>query len=266
MNDLTLRDRLNNMVQTVEETLDTTELAVTNNFAALTNNALDIIRSNLKKQPLSFQLFDIVKSPSGGSTVFSVPGLSGDEAEKELTGIILDYSTPRAYWKTADPVEGTPPDCFSEDSMISHEGKACAQCPFNDYGSKDGDSNAKACKESVVLYLLRPNNIMPIVVRVPVTSKLRFQRYLTRLVGRMKPLSSVVTKITLEKTTNRTGQPYSLFNFEVVKELEPEEAASAAKFAEQFATLLDTTTSPDTTRNTSTTNTTEINTPNKKAV
>lgn len=266
MNDLTLRDRLNNIVQTVEETPDTTELAVTSNFTALTNNALDIIRSNLKKQPLSFQLFDIVKSPSGGSTVFSVPGLSGDEAEKELTGIILDYSTPRAYWKTADPVEGTPPDCFSEDSIISHEGNACAQCPFNDYGSKDGDSNAKACKESVVLYLLRPNNIMPIVVRVPVTSKLRFQRYLTRLVGRMKPLSSVVTKITLEKTTNRTGQPYSLFNFEVVKELEPEEAASAAKFAEQFATLLDTTTSPDTTHNTNTTNTTEINTPNKKAV
>ena len=263
MNDLTLRDRLNNMVQTVEEAPDTTELAVTSNFTALTNNALDIIRSNLKKQPLSFQLFDIVKSPSGGSTVFSVPGLSGDDAEKELTGIILDYSTPRAYWQTADPVEGTPPDCFSEDSIISHEGKACAQCPFNDFGSKDGDSNAKACKESVVLFLLRPDNIMPIVVRIPVSSKLRFQRYMTRLVGRMKPLSSVVTRITLEKTTNRTGQPYSLFNFEVVKELEPEEAASAAKFAQQFTELLNTTIDPDTT---TTTNSTEINMPNKKAV
>lgn len=266
MENLKLKDRLNTKVQIIEENTNTNELATASNFAALANNSLDIIRSNLKKQPMSFQLFDIVKSPSGGSTVFSVPGLSGDDAEKELTGIILDYSTPRAYWQTSDPVEGTPPDCFSEDSIISHEGKACAQCPFNDFGSKDGDSNAKACKESVVLFLLRPDNIMPIVVRIPVSSKLRFQRYMTRLVGRMKPLSSVVTRITLEKTTNRTGQPYSLFNFEVIKELEPEEAASAAKFAEQFATLLDTTTSPDTTHNTNTTNTTEINTPNKKAV
>lgn len=265
MDNLKLKDRLNSKMQTVEErnvTMDKMDLATKDSYAALTNNALDIIRDNLKKQPLSFQLFDIVKSPSGGSTVFSVPGLSGDEAAKELTGIILDYSTPRAYWDTPDPVEGTPPTCFSEDSIISHEGKACATCPFNDFGSKDGDTNAKACKESVTLFLLRPDNIMPIIVRVPVSSKLRFQRYMTRLVGRMIPLSSVVTRITLEKTTNRTGQPYSLFNFEAVEELTPEAAASARKFAQQFTELLNTTV---TTYTNDTTNTTEINVGNKKA-
>lgn len=239
MDNLKLKERLNTKVQTIDErNEDMNEIATVNSYAALTNNALDIIRDNLKKQPLSFQLFDIVKSPSGGSTVFSVPGLSGDEAAKELTGIILDYSTPRAYWKTSDPVEGTPPDCFSEDSIVSHEGIACATCPFNDYGSKDGDTNAKACKESVTLFLLRPDNIMPIIVRVPVSSKLRFQRYITRLVGRMIPLSSVVTRITLEKTTNRTGQPYSLFNFEAVEELSPDKASAAKVFAKQFAALL----------------------------
>lgn len=235
MDNLKLKNRLNTKVQTIDERkVDMNEIATVNSYAALTNNALDIIRDNLKKQPLSFQLFDIVKSPSGGSTVFSIPGLSGDEAAKELTGIILDYSTPRAYWNTPDPVEGTPPTCFSEDSIVSYEGKACATCTCNDFGSKDGDTNAKACKESVTLFLLRPDNIMPIIVRVPVSSKLRFQRYMTRLVGRMIPLSSVVTKITLEKTTNRTGQPYSLFNFEAVEELAPEAAASARKFAQQF--------------------------------
>lgn len=241
MDNLKLKDRLNAKVQTIDErkeNMDKMDLATANNYAALTNNALDIIRDNLKKQPLSFQLFDIVKSPSGGSTVFSVPGLSGDEAAKELTGIILDYSTPRAYWNTPDPVEGTPPTCYSEDSIISHEGKACATCPFNDFGSKDGDTNAKACKESVTLFLLRPDNIMPIIVRIPVSSKLKFQRYMTRLVGRMIPLSSVVTRITLEKTTNRTGQPYSLFNFEAVEELSPDEAASAKAFSQKFMQLV----------------------------
>lgn len=238
MDNLKLKDRLNDKIEERNMNMDKMDLATTNNYAALTNNALDIIRDNLKKQPLSFQLFDIVKSPSGGSTVFSVPGLSGDEAAKELTGIILDYSTPRAYWKTSDPVEGTPPDCFSEDSIISHEGKACATCLFNDFGSKDGESNAKACKESVTLFLLRPDNIMPIIVRIPVSSKLRFQRYMTRLVGRMIPLSSVVTKITLEKTTNRTGQPYSLFNFEAIEELSPDEAASARAFSQRFMELV----------------------------
>lgn len=237
MDNLKLKDRLNTRVQNIEErkkSMEETALATSNNYIALKNNALDIIKENLKNQPLSFQLFDIIKSPSGGSTVFSIPGISGEESAKELTGIILDYSTPRAYWDTPDPVEGTPPVCFSRDSVISHEGKSCAACPFNDFGSKNGDSNAKACKESVTLFLLRPENIMPIIVRIPVSSKVRFQRYITRLVGRMIPLSSVVTRITLEKTTNKTGQPYSLFNFEAVAELSPEEAENARTFGKRF--------------------------------
>lgn len=237
MDSLKLKDRLNTKVQDVEErtaNMNEAVLVPTNNYIALKSNALEIIKENLKNQPLSFQLFDIVKSPSGGSTVFSVPGISGDEPAKELTGIILDYATPRAYWDTPDPVEGTPPVCHSADSIISHDGKPCSQCPFNDYGSKDGDSNAKACKESVTLFLLRPENIMPIIVRIPVSSKIRFQRYMTRLIGKMIPLSSVVTRITLEKATNKTGQPYSLFNFEAVAELSPEEAESAKVFGRKF--------------------------------
>jgi len=119
----------------------TTALAVTSapiesNYVALTNNALDIINENLKNQPLSHALFDVVKPPSGGTVAFTVPGLSGDEIEKELTGIILDYSTPRAYWQTPDPIEGTPPVCYSRDSIISFDGKPCSHCAYNDFGSK----------------------------------------------------------------------------------------------------------------------------------
>jgi hypothetical protein len=113
-------------------------------YIALTSNALDLIRANLKHQPLTLDLFDVVKSPSGGSTVFEVPGLAGNEAAMELTGIVLDYTTPRAYWDTPDPVEGTPPVCMSPDSIISHDGQPCARCPYNDFGSKDGESNAKS--------------------------------------------------------------------------------------------------------------------------
>ena len=237
MNSQKLKDRLNTKVHGIDErniSMDNTELVTTSNYAALTGNALEIIKENLKNQPLSFQLFDVVKSPAGGSTVFSVPGLTGDDTSKELTGIILDYTTPRAYWDTPDPVEGTPPTCFSSDSIVSHEGKPCGQCPFNDFGSKDGETNAKACKESVTLFLLRPDNIMPIIVRVSVSSKARFQRYMTRLIGKMIPLSAVVTRITLEKTTNRTGQPYSLFNFEAIAELSKEEYESARAFGRSF--------------------------------
>ena len=232
-----LKDKLDGKVQGLQEPVSapTAPMApVSSGYAALSNNALDVIRENLKNQPLSLQLFDVVKSPSGGSTVFSVPSLTGEEAEKELTGIILDYTTPRAYWDTPDPVEGTPPVCMSQNSIVSHDGKACFSCPYNDFGSKDGESNAKACKESVLLFLLRPGNVLPLLVRVPVTSKPRFLKYTARLAGNLVPVNSVVTKISLEKATSKGGKPYALFNFEAVSLLSPQEAEHAKAYARQF--------------------------------
>ena len=240
MDNANLKNKLGTKVQTLQEA-NHTNLSLASSgsaYVALKQNALDVIRENLKSQCITFDLFDIVKSPSGGATVFSVPGLSGDEAEKELTGIILDYTTPRAYWNTPDPVEGTPPDCLSSDSLVSSDGKVCAMCPYNDFGSKDGETNAKACKESVLLFLLRPNNILPLLVRVPVTSKPRFFKYMTRLIGNLTPISGVVTKISLEKATSKSGKPYALFNFEAVSTLSPEESAQAKQFAQQFMEIV----------------------------
>ena len=125
---------------TVTSAPDTSLAPVDSTYLALTNNALDIIRANLKSQPLTLDLFDLVKSPSGGATVFEVPGLAGTEAAMELSGIILDYTTPRAYWDTPDPVEGTPPVCMSQNSIISHDGKACA------HGEPLGESNVTALR------------------------------------------------------------------------------------------------------------------------
>ncbi len=95
-NTATLKTRLGAKVHAITKPVvnvasiaDNSLVTVNSGFLALTNNALEIIQENLKKQPLSFQIFDIVKLPSGGATVFSVPGLSGEGATKELTGIIL---------------------------------------------------------------------------------------------------------------------------------------------------------------------------------
>ena len=252
MGSTSLKNRLNEKIAKTPDTTNdvsennlTQETAIvpfTSDYIALTNNALGIINENLKNQPLSFYLFDVVKSPSGGITSFSVPGLAGDNMEKELVGIILDYTTPRAFWDTQDPVEGTPPVCYSRDSIISHEGKPCNRCVYNEFGSKingnGSESNGKACKESVHIFLLRPDNIMPIIVRVPVSSKIIFQRYMTRLIGRMIPLSGVVTRITLEKATSRDGKPYALYNFEAVNTLSPDETSMAKAFGQKFMEIL----------------------------
>ena len=85
-----------------------------------------------------------------------------------------------------------------------------------------------------MLFLLRPDNALPLLVRVPVSSKTRFFRYSTRLLSSLTPISGVVTRISLEKATNKTGKPYAVYNFEAVSVLSPEEAAQAKAFAQQF--------------------------------
>jgi hypothetical protein len=249
MENTKLKDRLNGKIQAKGTTPQEGSIIARPNsatlapldtgYVALNTNALDIIKENLKNQQLSFQLFDVIKSPAGGSTAFTIPGLAGDEIERELTGIILDYTTPRAYWDTPDPVEGTPPVCYSRDSLMSYpDGKPCGRCVFNDFGSKNGETNAKACKESVSIFLLRRDNILPIIVRVPVSSKLTFLKYATRLVGNLTPIYGVVTRITLEKTTSKAGQPYALSNFEALSLLSSEETANARAFGQKFMEIL----------------------------
>ena len=93
MDNTKLKSRMNGKVQELQQPVEVPDMAlapVNTDYLALNNSAINIIRDNLKNQPLSYDLFDVVKSPSGGATVFEVPGLAGAEAEKELVGIILD--------------------------------------------------------------------------------------------------------------------------------------------------------------------------------
>ena len=111
---------------------------------------------------------------------------------------------------------------------------------YNEFGSKEGDSNAKACKEAIELYLLRQDNIMPVIVRIPVSSKTIFQKYMTRLISSMIPVCGVVTKITLEKTTSRMGQPYAKYNFEAVDTLTDEATDGLRAFSQKIMGVLST--------------------------
>jgi hypothetical protein len=86
---------------------------------------------------------------------------------------------------------------------------------------------------------------LPVIVRVPVSSKLTFLKYATRLVGNLTPIYGVVTRITLEKATSKAGQPYALYNFEAMSLLSPEETVSARAFGQKFMEILNSDTEPD---------------------
>lgn len=69
-----LKSRLGTKLQTLQEPttvpaeMQASLIPANSSYVALSSNALDIVKENLKSQPLSVQLFDVVKAPSGGKS------------------------------------------------------------------------------------------------------------------------------------------------------------------------------------------------------
>lgn len=204
----------------------------------------EIIADNFGPDGVQPQDLDRVKVPSGGGTAWEVPTLTGLEPTKALDGIILYVQSPRKYWRLKMEESGTetvPPDCASDDGVVGigaygrgsldNPSGACETCPMNAWGSAKGDnSKGKACRESRMLYLLRPGDVIPITVTLPATSIAGLRKYLLRLTGASKPYYGVVTRLELEKHTGN-GVQWSQVIPSLVAELAPEQIVAVKAFA-----------------------------------
>ena len=115
------------------------------------------------------------------------------------------------------------------------EARACATCPFNQFGSK---GQGKACRNGIRLYLLRSGEILPLVLSVPPTSIRNLSNYVAkRLVAKGKRLDAVITKVALKKDKSAGGITYSKMTFVRMGDLSPEDHASVQKIGEMAKSL-----------------------------
>lgn len=147
------------------------ELAVNAGFAVLANQ--DVLNEALADdcQGLEFS-FDRVKLPAGGGTAFEIPSADGEDAEmaKDITGVIVYNHPAFAYYHDKYNGGSNPPDCGSFDGVsgIGNPGGSCHNCPYNKFGSGDGQS--KLCKNKRMLYILREGELFPITISLPTGS------------------------------------------------------------------------------------------------
>ena len=183
-------------------------------FLALQAEATDVlqtIKENIGNDRITDRDLDRITVPLGGGINWTVPTLEGEDSAKTLDGIIVHWTSPRAYWKTGMEVGGnTPPDCSSHNGETGYgnPGGECFGCPLNEWGSAEGGSG-KACKEKRMLFLLRSTDLLPIVIQAPSTSIQPVKKYLLRLASQGLPYWSVVTRLSLEKASNATGIAFS---------------------------------------------------------
>lgn len=210
-----------------------TEITVNDSFAALAN--MDVLNEAMADdcQGLEFS-FDRVKLPAGGGTAFEIPSAVSDETEmsKGITGVIVYNHPAYAYYRDKYTGGNNPPDCGSFDGVtgIGTPGGSCQSCPYNKFGSGEGQS--KMCKNKRMLYILRSGELFPITLSLPTGSLKTFTNYVKSQLSRGRKLNQVVTKITLKKATNASGIAFSQAVFAFERMLNVEERAAVAGVTE----------------------------------
>jgi hypothetical protein len=210
---------------------ENTALAVNNaGFAVLSNADFSaMVNDELDGLDLSFER---IKIPSGGATVFEMPG-EGDDTEtvKEFSGVILYHHPLNAYYKTKYTGGSNPPDCGSFDGVdgAGDPGGKCRQCPFNQYGT--GENGAKVCKNRRRVYILREGEIFPLLLSLPTGSLKAFTKYLKYQLAEHHRSNEIVTRFSLKKATNKGGVVYSQAVFSLDRLLTPEEQTAVAKMS-----------------------------------
>ena len=184
--------------------------------------------------------FERIKIPSGGGLAFEVLDDNGEPtAASEITGIILDRYPVNAYWPDAFSGENTPPQCTALDGHtgVGDPGGLCAKCPHNQWGS-DVDGRGKACKNLHRVYIMAPDEALPKLITLPPTSLANFDSYLVALTKKARPFYSVLTRVRLEKATNKTGISFSRATFARSGDVPLEKIAGLKAYIEDLRPLM----------------------------
>ena len=178
---------------------------------------------------------DRIKFPSGGGLAWEVPTMEGEpDINREIAAIIIAKRRGRVYYDAPFDGQSNPPTCFSEDGItgIGEPGGQCAVCPLNEFGSDSG--GGKACSEREVLFLLRRQDAIPIVLSVPSTSLRGLNKYFLRLTSHGRPFWRVESTIGLENTKNKSGIEFSRLKITTGAILTPDEVARVGEIAIQM--------------------------------
>lgn len=207
-------------------------------YSFVDTSALDAIKENLGSIDLTPNDFERIKFPSAGSQFWEVMNLAGEsEPVKSIEGIILMHKNTRVYWSDEYNGQKTPPDCSSENGVFGRgtPGGTCATCPYSQWESDPKGGGGQACKAVGIQFVLRPDEVLPIVVPVPPTSIVGMKKFMLKLVSKKLKFYHAIISFGLEQAQNKGGIKYSKINPKVVAVLPPEAQLQIEGYQKQFA-------------------------------
>ena len=202
-----------------------------------------VLEDNLGPAGLNPALIERIKVPTGGAQLFTLEGIEGSEAIKEMTGIALAWTDSRIYYRVAFSERGkqrTPPDCASKDGFygIGNPGGECRTCPMAEWGSDTKGGRGQACKQVRRILFLRTGHLLPEMVMVPPTSRKNAEQYFLRLGGRGIRYWSLLTNLRLERASNADGIDFARITFTSGEHFSPLERGVLAGYHAKMMGIL----------------------------
>jgi hypothetical protein len=202
----------------------------------------EIMASNMGGGGVTAGDLDRIKVPSSGNQFWTLNTLDGEIPVRDFEAIILHWQDTRAYWERGlDQGGGQPPDCSSQDCVhgVGNPGGVCQSCPLAQWGSDPKGGRGQACKMKRLLFVLRPENMLPDVLFVPPTSLKPLRQYFMRLASQATPYWSVRTRFTLAGAKNGGGIDYSTINASLAGRLEGEDLSRVKAVMMAFRPSID---------------------------
>jgi len=184
----------------------------------------EVIRENIGAAGVSQFDLDRAKIPTGEGTMFELPTGDGSEKVASITGVIIGFRDVRVYFEGEYDGGGSPPDCFSDDCETGQgmPGGPCAECPLSRFGTAR-NGRGQACSQRRLLFIARPESLLPLVLSLPPTSLANARKYfLNRLAGQQLVYYGVVTHIGLETAGGNGTPPHAKATFKIVEKLDDE--------------------------------------------
>lgn len=174
------------------------------------NDLKEVIKENVGVGGMTGSDLDTVKIPSGGSKFFELVGSDGEtKAVKSLDIILLHKHDARSYWEQSFEEQGggNPPDCYSLDGEIGvgKPGGNCVTCPLAQFDNEEGGSE---CPPKMIFYFVLPGDIVPRVMRVPVTSVKPMRKFFASLINLRAVYFDCVIRLSLLPSKSRDGIDY----------------------------------------------------------
>ena len=220
-----------------------TDYAITANL----DEVKSLAATNLGNDKITLADLEFVRVPKEGKKwqIQSINSATGFEEADEVKGVIVHWTATKSYWaRSLDDSIKSPPDCLSRDGLVGEgtPGGMCANCPLNQWDT--GKNGSKACKEKRLLFIVKPDELLPSIVVVPTGSVANISSFFKKLMSKRIPSNAVEVSLRLgtrdrmmeNSDGNRVsmGQSFTTVEPMVVRHLD----AEAIKAIQEAAKLM----------------------------